>query len=96
MRAKQKGTEMTEEERMEEEALLAEKAREARLRRRAKRLGKLGWALRKSRARLSSDNLGGYRLVDIWSNTIIGGDISSRYGLSLDDVERILDEEEGK
>jgi hypothetical protein len=62
-------------------------AREARLRRLAKRQDLM---LRKSRWRLGSiDNLGGYQIIEPNRNLIILG---SRYELDLDDVQDFLTE----
>ena len=47
-------------------------------------LDKCGYALHKSRAMLSPDNLGGYMIVDLQTNAVGGG---SRFELSLDDVQ---------
>ena len=46
-------------------------------------LKKDGYALRKSRGAVNADNLGGYMIVDIASNTVVAG---PRYELSLEDV----------
>ena len=63
----------------------ADKVRENRLRRWAKRLG---YSVHKDRARSwSIDNLGGYRLVYVYTNTIEAGE---KFNLSLDDVENLL------
>ena len=47
-----------------------------------------GYALRKSNKPISPDNLGGYMIVDIYSNCVAQG---SRYELSLNDVRDFLD-----
>jgi hypothetical protein len=66
-----------------------DKARENRIRRRAQRLG---FALRKSRARyLHMDDFGEYQLIDPDRTAIVWGE---KFDLSLEDVERYLDEVE--
>lgn len=63
-------------------------AREARLRRLAK---KQGLWLRKSRVRTTNiDNSGGYMILDSYHNTTVYG---MRFDLTLDDVERFLKQE---
>jgi len=65
------------------------KRREDRLRRRADRQG---LALRKSRARPSMDNHGGYMIVEAYTTAVVAG---QRFDLDLDEVEAyLLDEEE--
>lgn len=67
----------------------SDKTRENRLRRQAKRLR---LKLEKSRARkIHGDDLGGYRILDLYRNYVYQG---SRYELTLDDVEEILNAEE--
>jgi hypothetical protein len=62
-------------------------AREARLRRRARRYGLV---LRKDRARsFNADHFGGYMLIDADRNVIVRGE---RYELDLADVEACLDD----
>jgi hypothetical protein len=61
-----------------------EKAREARLRRLARRGG---YSLRKSRAGFSGDNFGDFMIVDDDMNAVVAGD---RFDLTLDDVEEWL------
>ena len=61
----------------------AERAREARLRRLARREG---FALRKMRGRQSLDNYGEFRIID-YSNCVVAG---VRFDMSLDDVEAWL------
>jgi len=61
-----------------------EKAREARLRRLARRGG---YALHRSRAGFSLDNFGDYMIVDDSMNVIVAGD---RFDLTLDDAEEWL------
>lgn len=60
--------------------MTANKNRERVLRR---TLNKAGYALRKSRANISLDNLGGYMIVDIGMNALVAG---SRFEMDLDDV----------
>ena len=60
------------------------KARENRLRR---RLAKMGYLLRKSRASESLDNFGGYMIVDAYRNYVVAG---SRFDLDLDDLEQFI------
>ena len=61
------------------------------LRRWAKRLG---LRLHKSRAKkISIDILGGYRLVDIYSNNVVGGE---KYDCEINDVEKLLKEYEDR
>jgi len=68
-----------------------DKARENRLRRKARRLG---LELRKSRARyIRVDDFGQYRLVNPHTNFIVAGE---RFDLSLDDVDDILNQWEEK
>lgn len=68
---------------------MADKARENRLRRMAKRLG---LELRKSRARsVHVDDLGKYQLVNPDTDTVLSG---NRFELSLDQVQQRLEEEE--
>ena len=62
----------------------AERAREARLRRLARREG---YALRKMRGRQSLDNYGEFRIID-YSNCVVAG---VRFDMSLDDVEAWLE-----
>ena len=42
-----------------------------------------GYSLRKSRKPISIDNMGGYMIVDTFSNCVVAG---SRYELTLDNV----------
>lgn len=68
-----------------------DKAKDARLRRMASRLG---YVLTKSRARHTSiNNFGEYALLDRDTGVIIFG---SKFNLSLNDVEELLIEEEAK
>lgn len=53
-----------------------------------RKLQKLGYALRKSKAQ-DINNLGGYMIIDPDRNVIEAGE---RFDLSLDDVERFIDE----
>jgi hypothetical protein len=75
---------------MEERAMFtiprtSDAAREARLRRSAKRLG---YALKRSSWRRGSiDNLGGFQIIDPYRNWIVGGE---RFNLDLDGVEAWL------
>ncbi len=64
----------------------AERAREARLRRRAARHG---LTIRKSRRRgaFHANGFGGYMIIDASTNGVVGG---ARFDLDLDDVERSL------
>lgn len=65
-----------------------ERAADTKIRRAA---AKLGWEVRKSRARLESiENLGGYMLVEARRNLLIAGD---KYQLSATDVAARLAEE---
>ena len=66
------------------QSTLAERRREARLRRLARRGG---YSLHKSRAGWSLDNFGEFMIVDDDINTIVAGE---RFDLSLDDVEEWL------
>jgi hypothetical protein len=59
---------------------------ERRVRRRA---GRHGLSVHRSRAGQSLDNHGGYQLVDADRNWIVAGE---RFNLTLDDVDRFLDE----
>ncbi len=73
----------------------AEKIRENRLRRMAERQG---LAVQKSRRRdPHAYDFGTYMLVDPASNTVVACGLQSGYGMSLDDIERYLrdDEREG-
>jgi len=66
---------------------MSSKAREAPLRRQAK---KLGLTLVKSRARRThADDKGGYRIIDPWRNCIVAGE---KFDLDLDDVQEFLNE----
>lgn len=56
-----------------------------------KKLKELGYALHKSRKPISPDNLGGYMIVDNFTNAVAWG---SRYELTLEDVVNFLDLEE--
>lgn len=60
--------------------MTANKNREQALRR---TLNKAGYALHKSRANISLDNLGGYMIVDAGINAVVAG---SRFEMDLDDV----------
>lgn len=62
-----------------------EKNREQRLRR---ALNRAGYAMHKSRKEISIDNLGGYMIVDNYTNAAVFN--SGRYDLSLDDIEELL------
>lgn len=62
----------------------AEKNMEQRLRR---ALYKAGYTLNKSRGRFSADNLGGYMIVDYYTNAVVLG---SRFELGLDDVNQFI------
>jgi hypothetical protein len=69
----------------------AEKVRENRLRRQAKRLG---LRIQKSRARhLHFDDHGEYQLIEERTNTVVVGE---KYDLSLDDVEEWLNDIEAQ
>lgn len=46
-------------------------------------LNKCGYSLHKSRRGISLDNLGGYMVVDQYSNVVVAG---SRFDLGLEDV----------
>ena len=59
---------------------------EAQLRREA---AKQGYSLQKSRSGYSSDNLGGFRILDPNTNSIVAGE---RFNLSPEDVEKFLSE----
>lgn len=50
-------------------------------------LNSIGYAMHKSRRRLSIDNLGGYMIVNLYGNYVVAG---SRYELDLDDVSEWL------
>ena len=66
---------------------MSEKVRENRLRR---RLSKMGYVLRKSRAHnINIDNFGGYMIIEAYHNYIAAG---PRFDLSLDDVEQFAKE----
>ncbi len=67
-----------------------DKARENYCRRWAKRLG---LQIRKSRARESIDNYGGYMVIEIYKNIIMWGE---RFELDLDEVEKFLEDYEQK
>jgi hypothetical protein len=68
-----------------------EKVREARLRRMAERQG---LRLEKTRRRdHRAVDYGTYQLVDPYKNTLVRAGLSSGFGLSLDDVERVLTED---
>ena len=60
--------------------MTANKNREQALRR---TLNKAGYALRKSRANISLNNLGGYMIVDISTNAVVAG---ARFEMDLDDI----------
>lgn len=65
--------------------MLSEKTRENKLRR---ALRKADYLLRKSEAAaISADDLGGYRIVDLYTNAVIAG---ARFELDLDDVEEFV------
>ena len=67
--------------------MTTEKSREARCRRRLKTLG---YRLEKSRIRNPhADNRGGFRLVELWNNSIAAGE---RFDMDLPAVERWLEE----
>jgi hypothetical protein len=63
------------------------KNRENRLRRLAK---KQYYEIKKSRANYSGDNLGGYQIINGFSNAIEAGE---KFDLSLDDIEKFLNED---
>jgi len=68
----------------------AEKTRETRLRRMAERQGLV---LRKSGRRDERAlDYGTFGLYDAWTNTLEVGDLSTGYGLSIDEVENALKE----
>jgi len=68
----------------------AEKVRENRLRRAAARQG---LRLEKSRRRdPRALDYGTYQLVNPFNNTLVAGNLNQGYGLTLDDVERALNE----
>ena len=68
---------------------MADKVRENRLRRMAKRLG---FALQKSRARtVHANDRGGFRIVDTEENYVVAGD---KFEITLDDVEHLLKQRE--
>ena len=46
-------------------------------------LRKAGYTVQRSRSSIDPDNLGGYMVIDLASNTVVAG---SRYELSLEDV----------
>ena len=50
-------------------------------------LNKAGYALHKSSAQISADNLGGYMIVDLYSNAVVDGE---RFDLNLEDVHQWL------
>jgi hypothetical protein len=55
-------------------------------------LRKAGYTLKKSRVKHTNvNNLGGYMIINTWNNTIEAG---SNYELSLEDVEKFLNEDE--
>ncbi|MBW1953846.1 MAG: hypothetical protein JRI66_12335 [Deltaproteobacteria bacterium] len=63
--------------------------RENRLR---KKLARLGYALRKDRARIRTwDHQGGYMIVDPYRNMVVAGD---RFDWNLDDVAAFIEEVE--
>ena len=65
-----------------------EKVREARVRRVARRQG---FIIRKSRIRnMSSDDQGGYRIVEARNNLIAAGE---KFDLSLEDIEKFVADE---
>jgi hypothetical protein len=67
---------------------MSDQSREARVRRALRKIGWFGYALRKDRARSwNLDHQGGYMLVDLEHNFIVGGE---RYDWTLDDVEAWL------
>lgn len=51
------------------------------------RAAREGFSLRKSRARESVDNLGGWMIVDSNRNAVVAGE---RFDLTGEDVERVL------
>lgn len=51
------------------------------------RAARLGYALRKSRARISSDNRGEYMLIDAERNFVVLGE---RFNATLEDVQTYL------
>lgn len=61
--------------------MTANKSLENKLRR---ALNKAGYVLHKSRRSISTDNLGGYMIVDLYGNYVVAG---SRFDLSLEDVD---------
>ena len=63
-----------------------EKSRENRARR---RLEKMGYALQKCRNRADKYHYGQYRIIEISTNAIVN---SESYNMSLDDVERFIEE----
>lgn len=67
-----------------------EKSRENRARR---RLEKMGYALQKCRNRTDIYHYGQYRIIEISTNAIVN---SESYNMSLDDVERFIEEWEEK
>lgn len=46
-------------------------------------LNKKGYSLHKSRKRININNLGGYMIVNVYTNCVVAG---SRYDMTLDDV----------
>jgi hypothetical protein len=62
---------------------LTKKAAESRIRR---ALARKGMALHKSRRRIGADNRGGYQVVDISTNCVVGG---SRFSLTFDQAAKL-------
>ena len=63
----------------------SEKVRENRIRRAAHREGMI---IRKSRGMYSCDNLGGYMVINAYTNSIVAG---PRFDMFLDDLEEFFD-----
>ncbi len=75
-------------------AISADKIRENRLRRMAERQG---LAVQKSRRRdPDAYDFGTYMLVDLVGNAVVASGLQSGYGMTLDDVERYLRDDQGE
>ena len=64
--------------------MTVDKNKEQKLRR---ALNKCGYTMSKSRKAFSADNLGGYMIIDLCTNSVVSG---SRYELDLEDVQEWL------
>lgn len=65
--------------------MLSDEVREYRLRRQLRI--QFGWDLRKLGPQISADNLGGYMIVDGFTDTVVAG---AKFDLDLDDVEQLI------